>query len=270
MKKILITIMTLMLASKILSAQESGFRLTTAAVGMSMDYTEYISNNEPYSAEYSDFTQMVGGELILDYVKVLENNNYSELGLNMMLLVGETDYTGASCYPSLGYCDEFGSLHEQTNNMILEVAVKYEYSYVYETGLEFKYGVGLGYRKWIRELNRSMIETYSWFSIRPKMALTYQSNIFSIGAKIEYQYGLYPEMILDLYPSTYVTLALGAANITKLSFPIKYKISETIDIYGEYVYEVQIIEESNIVEGWREPRSEANNQYLKFGTIYKF
>ena len=112
------------------------------------------------------------------------------------------------------------------------------------------------------------------------MSLDYNFSYFKIGAKLEYQYGINPQMdILSNHENhSDATVDLGSANIVQVSFPIRHEVNEMVDMYFEYVYEHQIIEKSNavpyVIGGVDaliyEPASTANNNYLKFGATFKF
>lgn len=246
-------------------AKEKEYLLSVSLVGMSMDYSEYLSSGELFDTEKSDFSGIVGVELGLTKILPTESRNYAQVGISYMSLAGETQYIGGIIGSGLGY----GSYLSGTLDNIIDTEIEYVYTSILENDFEISYGIGAGYREWRRELSATQIEIYSWYSLRPKIALTYKYNDFSVAACLEYQYGLNPEMSFDI-PGTYAVLTLGAANITKLTLPLKYKYSNKINLFSEYVYEKQIIEKSNVVEGWLEPRSEAYNQYLKFGAEFKF
>jgi len=255
---------SLLLTTQIL-AKDFDYKLSVAAVGMSMDYSEYSDNGELLDTEVSDLNGIMGLELKASYTRVDDIENSTEIGINFMILGGETQYTGSLIGSSEGY----GSYLGVTTDTIRDIELEYRHNYKLNNDFEFMYGVGFGHREWRRELSSTQVEIYSWYSLRPKIGINYKYNDFSLGALFEYQYGINPEMSLDI-PGTYVVLDLGSADISKFSLPLKYKYSEEFNLFTEFVYEKKIIEKSNIAEGWQEPRSEAYNQYLKFGAEFKF
>lgn len=275
MKNRYMKLLSALLFSTVLSAQETGYSLSVAGVGMSMDYSEYLEDGELSNTEESDLNGIMGIELGIAYTEVLESKNYTQIGLNFQILAGETQYTGGIIGSGLGY----GSYLSATKDVVFDIEAEYKYNYILSDELEVSYGIGLGYREWYRELSPYQIEIYSWFSLRPKIGLTYNIDAFSIGGNLEYQYALNPEMvILANAENPDTTVSLGSGDIIEFSIPLKYAYSETINLFVEYTYQYQNIEESNKVDYihggspvliW-EPRSEAYNQYLKFGAEFKF
>lgn len=265
----------LLLVSTLVSAQESGFTLSTALVGMSMDYREYDDGNTILDSEKSNFNEIGGGDFSFSYIKVLESKNYAQIGASMRILSGETEYVGAYLNSGLGY----GSLVSITKNIIFDNSIEYSYTQVLHNGLELNYEIGVGYHSWRRELSSSQIEDYTWYSLRPKIGVLYRYKKFSIGANIEYQYGINPKMtILADSENPDTTVDLGSADIVEFSYPLKLRVHKRVSIFGEYVYQYQKIEKSNsapyVFNGTAtsiyEPHSEAHNQYLKFGAEFKF
>lgn len=265
MKNRYILVLLILLVSSHVSAKESGYSLSLSGVGMSMDYSEYLDDGSLFNTEESSLNGIMGAELKLTYTGVLENGDYIQSGFNISGLGGETQYTGGIIGSGLGY----GSYLNATKDTIIDMEAEYKYTHRFNDTYAVVLGVGFGSRSWRRELSASQIEIYRWYSLRPKIGLLYSEYKFSIGGLVEYQYGINPEMSLDI-PGTYVILDLGSADIVKFTLPLTYQLSEKWIFFTEYVYEKQTIEKSNIVEGWLEPRSEAYNQYLKFGAEFKF
>jgi hypothetical protein len=264
---------SLLLSTQIL-AKDFDYKLSVAAVGMNMDYREY-DNGELLDTENSDINGITGVELKASYLKVDNVDNSTQLGINYMILNGETQYMGSL----LSSDDGYGSYVGVTDDTITDIELEYKHIYKLSNDFKFISGVGFGYREWRRELSATQVEIYSWYSFRPKIGLDYKYNNFSLSTFIEYQYGINPEMLVvanSENPDT--TVNLGSANIVEFSIPIKYTVSEKIDIFAEYMYQSQIIEKSNkvpyISQGRDvliyEPRSESYNQYLKLGVEFKF
>jgi len=259
-----------------LNARESGYSISAAFVGMSMDYREYDDNGNILDSEISvDGALIKGGEISLAYTKVLEDNDYALIALNINYLYGATEYKGSLLDSGLGY----GSYVGRTNNDVLDMEVEYKFMDTFENGIELIYGVGVGYSSWRRELSALQVEVYKWYSIRPKFGMGYLVDNLYFGAILEYQYGLSPQMdILANSENPNTTVDLGSANIFEITLPISYVLNEKFDIYFEYVYQYQMIEKSNTVpyiingvtKGILEPASTANNNYLKLGATFKF
>jgi|GEM_PF-1483108 len=269
----------------ILNAKASEFSLSAAFVGMSMDYREYgVSDKDGYgvynapqnmdkilNSEKSNFNEIRGGDFGLDYKHFLETSNYLNLSLNLILVAGETEYVGSYIGSPFGY----GSVVGTTQDIILDTSIELSYAYAFSHKIEFSYGLGLGYRSWRRELSPSQVEEYKWYSIRPVLGLEYYFSHLSIAANVEYQYGVLPKMtLLQNTAHSDIDVNLGGANILQFRIPLRVKMTEQISLCFEYVYENQIIDKSNqvVLDNsylW-EPRSEANNQYIKLGATLKF
>lgn len=285
MKRMLLILLVFLSTS--LLAKESGFLLSTAFVGMNMDYREYgVTDANGYGVydgakslekildsekSNSNIGPLVGVDIYFGYKKVLESGHYGELGLNFMIVSGETEYVGSYN----GSPDGYGSVVERTKNIVIDTDVDYKFSYVLNDSFTVSYGMGVGYRLWRRELSATQIEVYKWMSVRPHIGGVYSMSRFSLGMDLEYQYALNPQMtILGNGNSPDLTVNLGGANIVQVSIPFEVAISDSIDLFLKYTYENQIIGKSNqitLVNGrlW-EPRSEANNNYIKIGATFKF
>ena len=260
-----------LLVSSVLLAKESGFSLSTALVGMSMDYGEYNNNGVILDSEKSSFSGITGSELIVDYTKVHGNYNYSRFGIEMQILGETTEYIGFIIDDP---CQTYGCYTGTTQNAIFDIAGSYMYTHSSTNELELSYGLALGYRSWERALSSTQIEVYYWYSIRPRVKLTYTFSAFTFGTLLEYQYGINPKMSATDFSSDF---NLGSADIVKVKVPLQYKLSAKIDFFLEYVLEQQIIEKSNVQRSdsnpsklFLEPDSTANNQYAKIGVTFKF
>ena len=277
----------LVFLSTSLLAKESGFSLSTALIGMNMDYREYGVTDGDGDGVYdgakslekildseksnSNIGPLVGVDIYFGYKKVLESGNYGELGLNFMIVSGETEYVGSYSRSPDGY----GSVVDRTKNIVIDTDVDYKFSYVLNDSFTVSYGMGVGYRLWRRELSATQIEVYKWISIRPHIGSTYTVSKFSIGMDVEYQYAINPKMIiLENANHSDRTVNLGGANIVQISIPFEVAINDNVGLFVKYTYENQIIGKSNQLifsngSLW-EPRSEANNYYIKLGATFKF
>jgi hypothetical protein len=275
MKKIVLAIALLSLFGSVSYAQESGYSLSAALVGMKMDYREYDQNDLILDSEKSDVTDIIGSEFRLAYRQTQESENIAEIGVDFQVLGGETEYVGSLISSGLGY----GSYVGKTHNVIYDMAIDYRFSFIYENGLNLNCGLGLGYRYWRRELSAYQVEVYSWYSVRPQLGISYKIENFSIGILGEYQYGFETTMdILENSENSQKSVKLGFADIIELNIPIEYTLSENLDVFMHYTYQQQRIGASNVipyvingsVENIYEPKSTANNQYIKLGIRLKF
>lgn len=278
MKNRLIGIITLILLSSVSHAKESEFLFSSALVGMSMDYREYDGKGEILDSEKSSLSEMMGLEFRLAYRQVQESKNFTEIGINLIILGGETQYIGGVYNSVTKIFGPYGSYIGKSYNVIYDTCLDYKFTHV-NNNLDINYGLGLGYRSWRRELSANQIEVYSWYSLRPHVGLVYNIDKFSIGIETEYQYGINPEMpILANSENPETTFILGSANILQLSMPLTYSLNTQLDLFAVYTFQHQIIEASEpknyILDGNTEsvyePDSKANNQYLKFGATFKF
>ena len=265
-----------------LNARESGYSFSAAIVGMSMDYKEYgvkgiydapVNLEELLDSEESMLNEIMGVDYEVKYTNVLENKNYMNFGISFTYLIGQTKYTGSY----ISSTSKYGSVVSRTLNAVADTALEYTYMHNLNDRIVIGGGVGVGYRYWKRALSSTQIEVYKWFSVRPIVLSEYNINGFTLGLKLEYQYGISPEMLIfadTQNPDT--TVKLGSANIFVTSLPLRYSINKNLEIFAEYTYEYQTIEKSNLVDYngiknnlW-EPRSVANNQYIKLGATFKF
>ncbi|PHQ56910.1 MAG: hypothetical protein COA30_03445 [Sulfurimonas sp.] len=277
MKRIVFILMLTFVSGLSLSTKESGFALSAAFVGMSMDYREYDDDNIILDSEQSNLNEIIGGEFELIYSDVYKNGDYSQYGISTLIIGGKTVYIGS--YQGGTYGDISASDGFKSYNSIIDTSLDYKYVQVLSDSISLIYGVGMGSRSWRRELSRSQIEIYSWFSIRPKVGVLYHVKKLSIGANLEYQYGINPQMVLLANSENPdITLDLGSADILEFSIPIHYPLTQKIDLSFEYVYQLQSIGKSNslpyVDQGENklvlEPKSTANNNYLKLGATFKF
>ncbi len=185
-----------------------------------------------------------------------------------MLLKGDTTYKGAYLNSGLGY----GSVISTTKNSIVDMDISYKRTNIMSNEFELNYGIGIGYRSWNRELSSYQLEIYEWYSFRPTIGMTFAINKkFSIGAFLEYQFGINPTMSESYHG---LDFTLGGADIVELSLPVNYKYNEQVNFFFEATFQKQTIKESTVEyyggTGYYEPDSTANNQYLKLGLAFKF
>jgi len=262
-----IIVLFFMLLVTFVSAKDE-YRYNISLVGMSMDYREYDDNSQILDSEKSDFTQMLGIEFGLAYLLNSSNANYSQFDVSVLLLSGQTEYVGAYLKSGGGY----GSLVGKTNNYITNLDIDYLYNIKLDDRLYLFAGAAFGYREWERSLSKNQIETYSWVYLEPKIGMNYLYEQINLQAKAGYKYGVNPTMTATGIDDKF---KLGSANTLNVSLSLAYNIAAHSELFCEYIYENQIISKSNIVfasdgNGYVEPDSEANNQYVKFGVSFKY
>lgn len=268
MKMIVKFIAVLSILATTIYAKNSGLVGSVALVGMAMDYKEYDTSGTLVDSEKSEITDIGGVEGSLGYVFDATRISYNEVGINLMIIGGETTYKGSL----LASSNPYGSVVSKTQNTIVDTDIYYKRANHISERFELDYGIGFGYRSWERALSASQIETYKWYSFRPMIGgKFFLSDEVSIGLFMEYQFGINPTMSENTHDFNF---DLGGADIFELSLPIAYKFSKKIDIFFEYTYQKQTIKKSNeIVSGsyyYYEPDSTAHNQYIKLGLAFKF
>ncbi len=257
------SILLLILVSINTFAEESPFTSTASLVSMSMGYTEYDSSGNILDSEDSSYIELGGVEVSLGYTINKDVSSSAEITFSLMILMGETTYTGSYIDSEVGY----GSVVSTTLNTIWDKDISYKQSRVFNDEFEINYGIGLGHRYWERGLSTSQVEVYSWYSIRPMFGInTINKENFNLGMFIEYQYGFDTKMKSS---NPKLEFELGGADILEVSFPVSYKY-ESIDLFFEAVLQKQMIKKSNLNSGYYEPQSTAYNSYLKLGLECRF
>lgn len=249
-------------------AYEPKTKTSLSLIGMNMDYREYDASDSIKNSEKSAFSELIGFEVGYDFYFSRDANSYSEFDTNFMFISGETEYIGSLLYSN----NPYGSYVGKTNNKIADVDMSYRYNYIVNNAISFNYGLGLGFRYWLRSLSLSQEELYYWFSLRPSLGLNMKlfSNL-SIAPRVSYQYGIEPKMHASDLGHTFT---LGSANIVSITIPLNYELNRRIDLFMSYTYEEQTIEKSDAFQkgtyNYYEPDSTAKNQYIKFGVAFKY
>ena len=264
--KLLLVLFVVLLS--VVQAKENDLYFQAGLIGMNMDYREYDDNSQILDSEKSDISQMMGIELGVSYVLNAADDDFSEFDALFERIVGESDYVGAYIGSGLGY----GSLHGTTENTIVNLDATYLYGLRIMQNMHLLTGAAFGYRSWERSLSADQVETYTWGYITPKVGVQYAKESVKITFVLGYKYGISPQMSATGIADTF---ELGSANTLDSTFKLNYKLTSKSAVYATYVYENQVIEKSNIVydsngNGYLEPDSTANNQYIKFGFAFKY
>ncbi len=233
-----------------------------------MGYKEYSTTGNLLDSEKSQFTDIEGFEVGLDYLSSKEGNSYSKIKTSILRVIGNSAYTGSI----LGGASVYGSRTSTTANDIVDIGISYNIYHTLSNNLSYNYGLGFGYRSWRRALSVSQVETYQWLSLRPSIGMGMKiDSEFKTSIDVSYQHGLKPKMYASNLDSTF---ALGSANIVELALGLTYKFNEKMNFFTDYTLQKQTIGKSNtIVSGsyaYHEPDSIAYNQYLKLGVSFKY
>ncbi|CAI6147660.1 MAG: hypothetical protein SPLUMA1_SPLUMAMAG1_00482 [uncultured Sulfurimonas sp.] len=137
MNKTLLGILLTLIVSSTVLARDGMFSLSSALVGMSMDYREYDAAGSILDSEKSNLNDIIGSEFILDYTVIYQKNNYAQVGIELLLLGGNTEYVGSYIGSNQGY----GSLVSTTQNSVTDIAGFYMYTHVFDNGLDLGYGL---------------------------------------------------------------------------------------------------------------------------------
>ena len=269
MNKLHIFFIFLSLLSINLQAEQKGFIYSITSVGMRMDYHEYNDNKDILDSEKSDFSDIVGSEIGIDYIFHATAQDYAQVGLKVMKIGGTTDYTGAI----LGSKDGYGSAYSRTKNSILNFDISYLHGYTLNKYFDLLSACSFGYRTWERRLLSYQIETYTWTYLNPELGLkVHISDALQLRLMVGCKYAMNPIMEVSVFRSDF---KLGSTNTYHTSLETQYKVSEHSYLSLGYFYEMQVIQQSNKLydsdgTGYLEPDSMAKNQYIKIGVVFKY
>lgn len=254
--------MGLLLCSAVMAQSKGEYSISL--VGMKMDYREYDRVGILLDSEKSNFSDITGAEFA--YRFFLDENTNIEV--KFFGVSGETEYVGSYIGSGAGY----GSVVSRTSNDVRDLCIGYNAANMTNYGVAMLGGVGLGYRYWQRSLSATQVELYEWYSLRARVGMRFYYDNWTTSLLAEYQYGIKPTMTATGIAEDF---KLSSADIIKFSIPIRYTISQMVDISCSYVFEYQEIKESNVVydstgTGYVEPDSKAYNQYVTLGIIFKY
>ena len=250
----------LLVITSSLWAQERVSSFYFSLVGMNMDYREYDMSGDILDSESSSYSDMIGYDLGYKYYLLFEGDDYSVIDVNVLYNSGSSRYVGA--YLSGG---GYGSVVSNTSNDIVDFALSYE-RYKTVDAATFLYGMGVGYKSWLRRLSSSQEELYYWFYLKAILGVKYNiSKVTYVELKGYYNYALNPALDTNFG----VNFDLGKTDIAGGQISLGYDYSKNVELFTSYVYEKQQIAASEIkwvgTSAYYEPDSTAQNQYIKFG-----
>jgi hypothetical protein len=256
-------VLLLLLLGSLFASSKSEYEINL--VGMKMNYNEYGQTGELLDSERSSFSDILGAEIVYRYF--LDTD--SSVNCKILSVNGDSEYTGSLIGSTLGYGSTIGTTH----NIIRDFSL--EYTKTNETelkNLRALGGLAVGYRSWERELSAAQIEIYTWYSLRAQVGFVYTlDKEISISLIGEYQYGIDPKMSATGFSDDF---ELKSADIIQVAIPVRYVVTQHVDLNFEYIFSRQKIGASNIVYnggvGFYEPDSTAYNQYLKVGIVFKY
>lgn len=239
----------------------AGDTFSFALVNLDMDYREYTDNGQILDSERSK--SMPGFEAGYKMDLECREDGCPNLEFKALVFQGNTDYVGSY----LGSGQPYGSVKSTTANRIYDLSLDYtQTDNVNNFGI--KYGVGLGYHSWYRELSSIQNEEYYWFYLTPIVGL-YKDVItkLNIGVELKYKYAIDPKMTANTVSGDF---ELGGVDTVEISVPLSYALNDEVKLIGEYTYAKQKIKRSNVVSGYYEPKSTDKQQYFKIGVCVKY
>ena len=247
MKKIL-------LACLLLSHLGFSYELEVGKGSKSYNYNEYSDSGVLLDSELADL-----GALSLLYVQLaFKKSEALNLEFYYDYGAGYTKYIG-----SLLSGGAYGSVVSQTVNYFktLQMAAMYKL-YDFNDG-SLRLLIHGGRYVWDRILSVAQKEIYHWYYIDLGFAFSQ-----SIGAKLGWGVDAYfrnsisPKMDIDA-PSlvSYTVLDLGATQGRYVKLFMRYDVSQELYVKASYIYETFEIGQSNVVNGYLEPRSTQVNHH---------
>jgi hypothetical protein len=248
-----------------ISSLSAGATYSLAFVNMDMDYTEYDDHGEILDSERS--SSIYGFEMEYGFALACEDEDCSDLKFNALVLQGKTEYIGSL----LGSGQPYGSVVSKTTNQLYDLSLDWTQMKQIDS-FHIRYGVGIGYHVWYRELSSTQNELYHWFYLTPIIALS--TEVFkgvSVETEVKYKHGLSPKMEANTIADEF---QLGKADTLEVNIPITYHYSDEVDFFVSYVYSRQMIDKSNeiIIGTYRywEPDSTTNDNYFKLGITFNY
>lgn len=243
----------------------AGGSYSIALVNMNMDYREYNDNGVILDSEKAD--SILGFELGYGFDLECNDDGCPNLELKALVLNGDTDYVGSY----LGSGQPYGSVKSTTSNLLYDISLDWTQTDKVH-GFGVKYGVGLGYHSWYRELSSTQNELYHWFYITPVLGLSKEITAnLNIATLLKYKYGMSPKMKANTIADEF---RLGRADTFEVNVPITYSYTEQIDFFAAYIYSRQTIKKSNYIQQgsyiYWEPDSTTNDNYLKIGATFRY
>lgn len=243
------------------SLYAGGGSYSLAMINMMMHYTEYDDANVVLDSEKKD--SLIGFELGYGMSLDCTEDGCPELQFKVAAYDGKTDYVGAY----IGSGQPYGSVQSTTRNTIYDVSLDMIQN-VAKDDLDFVYGVGIGFHSWYRELSAYQNELYSWFYITPIVGVSKEIvSGLSVGTSLKYKYAIDPKMVANTISGDF---ELGGVNTFEVSVPVTYALNDEIEMFAAYTYAQQKIKKSNIVQGYYEPKSTDDQQYIKVGIEFKY
>jgi hypothetical protein len=256
-------VLWLLLVGSLFASSKSEYEINL--VGMKMNYNEYGQTGELLDSERSSFSDISGAEIVYRYF--LDTD--SSVNCKIFSVSGESEYTGSLIGSTLGYASEVSRTHNTIRDFSLEYTKTNETEFQNLSALG---GLAVGYRYWERALSASQIEIYTWYSLRAQVGFIYNlDRDISISLIGEYQYGIDPKMSATGFSADF---ELKSADIIEVAIPVRYVVTQHVDLNFEYIFSRQKIGASNVVNNggvsFYEPDSTAYNQYLKVGIVFKY
>ena len=158
-----------------------------------------------------------------------------------------------------------------TQNTIIEPKIRYEE--VKQTiGYDAKMFFSLGYRYWKREIDKygthGYDEEYYWSYADIGIGGNKKIGGVSVGFEAAYQQAIEPE--LKAYLAGGMKFELGRTWGYNIKIPVRYDMGKNFFLEFAYEYDFWRINESNVVNGYHEPKSDTKNSYYTISWGMRF
>lgn len=254
------TSLLFLILSLCIGASASESELSIGLTSMSMDYREYYPDILD-----SEKTDTLPG-FTLEYTTRISdglNGKGGFLDIALSHYEGDTTYVGQDLNDPNA---QYGDLVLTTQNTISEGSVGYSEMTDFGNFLLLT-RLGIGYRSWERALADGHSEEYKWpygsIKFGALADMTYEDTL---GIFAEYHKAFSPKMESNRYG----TFDLGSTKGFSLSIPWEHAFTPEWAFKLTYTYQTWDIDQSNIVSGMLEPRSESYFNIFNAALVYRY
>ncbi|WP_295051457.1 hypothetical protein [Sulfuricurvum sp.] len=241
----------------------SNYSVSVSADTTKFDYAETDSSGNLLDIEKAGYGHINGFSTSL-------NPRYNGIYISASYAKGNTDYVGGTNLNPI-----YGSYRTTTTNEVGNYTFGYKATALLDprSGWEMPVTIGLGYRRWLRQLHSNAgvtgyDELYDWGYYDAGIGLHYAvSSKISLGVDANYRKAFNAQMYEN---SNGYTFNLKNVYGYKIAVPFEIAITPTISTFFSYNYEYWNIGASNTIGGYLEPDSETKNETLSLGLKFKF
>lgn len=231
------------------------------------DYMETGNSGQNLDSERADFGKINGFDLSVRSDGYNSANTRLFQSANFSYHGGNTEYVGS--YQGGTY----GDITRTTKNKLYEFSYLLGGAKAITNDVALGANVGAGMRSWQRSLADGNVETYYWSNWIIGARADWQPiQHLTLSATADWQKAVNPKMYSTGVGSKF---DLGDTSGYKIGAHANYKLTQSLALECDYIYDYWKINKSNIVDigggtvVW-EPDSKTKNQYLKIGLAYRF